>query len=734
MNLNPHGVGEDPLLQPAHRPLMDLEALDLGAAGTGLALPPPSGGRPVHQWATSAPTSSLKAPGDSIRRPEFGGGLGPLPASLQGYSPLACSDRCSEGGAQSELETLPAEQDVAVGGVGASAVKAQQPKSAPKPAVAKPSLARSITMSTESSRDESVRSRRFGTGFSAVKRTHSNSMLSTPMGALGDDKLAKQARAERPTALLLKEICAITGLAYGEVWQRPTKTKFPAQSVDPDASITLSNFNSANGTGDPGMKSIFARFDQRKSIGGSTSGGSGRDSSLHSVRESSYHSMRGGIAGVMTKKSFRVEEPNVWDTPERYLKHTGISYRADWWVPESKKDFNVFVGLGHTTTYPIGQGLPGGAWQRGNVDWYDFTQMRDDVFMNKDERTLCAFRMFQSCISFPIVDKAGSVVAVMVFYGKSASLEPLFKGGKRRAKMIGARNPGLAKYVQRAGLHALEYEHILKDEFFKMLEECNQDNVDVNRGGASKVLLDPEQAPMSTQPAKEAKGALPLISSGEVSFFENLLGEEVGEHEKQEAITCAGRAWGGLKAYGMKWTGGKGTPPKANTFEFCAVSLFGCFTAMIIIMGMDKALKGYVYNDQQLFASLGSYGALATLLFAAPAAPLAQPRNIVGGHVVSCTIGFLIDYLTNERWANVIPQWVAQALVPSLAIAAMAKCGLTHPPAAACALIYISGGDQFKSLGWLFLIFPVLSGCLIMFLVAGLVNNLSSNRRYPQYW
>ncbi|KAK9721367.1 hypothetical protein K7432_003474 [Basidiobolus ranarum] len=56
----------------------------------------------------------------------------------------------------------------------------------------------------------------------------------------------------------------------------------------------------------------------------------------------------------------------------------------------------------------------------------------------------------------------------------------------------------------------------------------------------------------------------------------------------------------------------------------------------------------------------------------------------------------------------------------------------THPPAAASALIILSGGPEVYKLGYLFLVTPILFGMTVMFIIALIVNNIG--RRYPVYW
>ena len=77
--------------------------------------------------------------------------------------------------------------------------------------------------------------------------------------------------------------------------------------------------------------------------------------------------------------------------------------------------------------------------------------------------------------------------------------------------------------------------------------------------------------------------------------------------------------------------------------------------------------------------------------------------------------------------------WIAKALAPATAIAAMAKLGLTHPPAGAAAFIYIASPAAATD-GWLFALCPLLAGNVLCVLMATAINNLSEKRQYPLYY
>ncbi len=124
---------------------------------------------------------------------------------------------------------------------------------------------------------------------------------------------------------------------------------------------------------------------------------------------------------------------------------------------------------------------------------------------------------------------------------------------------------------------------------------------------------------------------------------------------------------------------------------------------------------------------IGSFGASAVLLYGAPRAPFSQPRNLIGGHLISAAVGvacfrYLPDILALQEAAAV-----------ATAIALMMATRTIHPPGGATALIAVIGPDAVHGLGWGYL-FPVLVGALAMLLVALVTNNLYERGSYPDRW
>lgn len=119
---------------------------------------------------------------------------------------------------------------------------------------------------------------------------------------------------------------------------------------------------------------------------------------------------------------------------------------------------------------------------------------------------------------------------------------------------------------------------------------------------------------------------------------------------------------------------------------------------------------------------IGSFGASAVLLFGANASPLAQPRNLVGGHLVSAAIAVLIVALLGST-----P--LTTALAVGLALLFMNVMHTTHPPGGATALIGVQAAA-----GRQFILVPVLAGALILLVTALFTNNVVYHRKYPSHW
>lgn len=136
-------------------------------------------------------------------------------------------------------------------------------------------------------------------------------------------------------------------------------------------------------------------------------------------------------------------------------------------------------------------------------------------------------------------------------------------------------------------------------------------------------------------------------------------------------------------------------------------------------------LQGTQFGNADNILLIGSFGATAVLIFGATNSPLAQPRNLIFGHLLSAIIGVSIYKLIPDN------MWLSSALSVSLSIVVMQITKTLHPPGGATALIANIGSEKIKALGFYYVLSPVLSGVLILFTVAVIVNNIPKNRNYP---
>ena len=58
----------------------------------------------------------------------------------------------------------------------------------------------------------------------------------------------------------------------------------------------------------------------------------------------------------------------------------------------------------------------------------------------------------------------------------------------------------------------------------------------------------------------------------------------------------------------------------------------------------------------------------------------------------------------------------------------------SSPSGGATALIAVIGGEKIHSLGFIYALVPAGAGAIVLLIVALIVNNLSNNRKYPEYW
>ena len=150
------------------------------------------------------------------------------------------------------------------------------------------------------------------------------------------------------------------------------------------------------------------------------------------------------------------------------------------------------------------------------------------------------------------------------------------------------------------------------------------------------------------------------------------------------------------------------------------------FIGAFVGIGLIGFLHGEHFKAHDNLFLIGSFGASSVLIYGVINSPLAQPRNLIGGHVLSALVGVIIGKLIPNE------DWLASALAVSLSIVVMQMTKTLHPPGGATALIAVTGSEKIKSLGFTYVLSPVLSGVLILLVVALIFNNITPHRQYPK--
>jgi CBS-domain-containing membrane protein len=110
------------------------------------------------------------------------------------------------------------------------------------------------------------------------------------------------------------------------------------------------------------------------------------------------------------------------------------------------------------------------------------------------------------------------------------------------------------------------------------------------------------------------------------------------------------------------------------------------------------------------------------LVIGSPQVEPAQPRALVGGHVVATLVGLAVLHFTG-------PQAGSAAAAVGLAVLAMYVTGTFHPPAGINPLLVVS-----NNLAWSFLLAPVLAGALLLTAFAYVWHRWIRRRPWPQRW
>jgi len=154
---------------------------------------------------------------------------------------------------------------------------------------------------------------------------------------------------------------------------------------------------------------------------------------------------------------------------------------------------------------------------------------------------------------------------------------------------------------------------------------------------------------------------------------------------------------------------------------------FWSFLGAFFGIGLIAFLQSQQISEIENVFLIGSFGASSVLVYGAVNSPLAQPRNLIGGHVLSALVGVTVYKLCPDIL------WLNASLAVAFSIVVMQITKTMHPPGGATALIAILPSEKIQALGYWYALSPVLSGALILLIVALIFNNIPKGRKYPHH-
>lgn len=149
----------------------------------------------------------------------------------------------------------------------------------------------------------------------------------------------------------------------------------------------------------------------------------------------------------------------------------------------------------------------------------------------------------------------------------------------------------------------------------------------------------------------------------------------------------------------------------ATRLRVALVSGLGGFLVIFALSELGSSLHAALL--------VAPFGASCVLVFALPQSPLAQPRNVIAGHLISSTVGVV-------SLAVIGHSPLAHGIAVGVAIAAMQATDTLHPPAGADPIVVLATGAS-----WSFLGLPILVGSIVIVTAAWAYHRWVSGRGYP---
>ena len=151
-------------------------------------------------------------------------------------------------------------------------------------------------------------------------------------------------------------------------------------------------------------------------------------------------------------------------------------------------------------------------------------------------------------------------------------------------------------------------------------------------------------------------------------------------------LNCCQQQLAEFQKWKLKCKGMGLNPPPSMPNRQVAFTAVAVFATMFLVALLGHTSR-YFFNSSPFFLPLGPMGAVMSLTYGLPAAPLGQPRNIILGQCIGMLTGIALNYALPIAFVSYSLSVLRTAIVATVAISMQVKCGVLHPPASKFDLI-----------------------------------------------
>jgi HPP family protein len=152
-------------------------------------------------------------------------------------------------------------------------------------------------------------------------------------------------------------------------------------------------------------------------------------------------------------------------------------------------------------------------------------------------------------------------------------------------------------------------------------------------------------------------------------------------------------------------------PPRPPWRQIAAVTVMSIMA--LIVLAFIGEITGFALLTPPLAASMA-------LIAGCPNLPLSQPRNVIGGQLLSAIVGCAVGVVSHSIWAL--------AIAGGLALGVMLAARAAPPPAAATAIL----GAVIPSGQLTFILCAGIAAAILVLI--GAISAKISTTKYPIYW